>query len=155
MNYPAIQLETLIARGAAATRRRFPTKQMAYGRKAGVQKSTAQRHFAGDKHSPATHYLRGALLIGWPLIAESIVALNHEEIRRATNAQLLAEYNRLVQREHELEARENRTSWEAAASPTAEQLEEAAEASIAEGEVQLQLAAVQREMAERKRSGVL
>jgi hypothetical protein len=155
LNYPAIHLDALIARGAAATQRRFPTKQMAYGRKAGVQKSTAQRHFAGDKHSPATHYLRGAMLIGWPLIAESIVALNHEEIRRATNAELIAEYNRLVEREHELEARENRENWRAAANPTAEQLEAAAEASVAEGEVQLQLAAVQREMAERKRRGVL
>jgi hypothetical protein len=154
LNYPALQLDRIIARGAAATLRRFP-KQMAYGRKAGVKKSTAQRHCAGDKHSPATHYLRGALIIGWPLIAESIVALNHEEIRRATNADLIAEYNRLIKREHELEARENRESWMAAAAPTVEQLEAAAEASIAEGEVQLQLAAVQREMADRKRRGVL
>lgn len=144
----AVLTDTLIERGADAIKRAYPGPQKRYAQAAGITKSTASRHINGDAHSPATHYLRGVLIVGWSLIAEAMATLNQQQLKRATLQQLRARLTQLNDIECLLEGDENRAILRSTSNPTPEQLRAAAMADISEAEVQLERAAILRQMAE-------
>ena len=152
-------LDALVLRAGATT------KRLARGRKwyrsavrtdgRPLSESRACRHYQGDRHSPAGRVLfaleqlaRGEGTTPWPLIAEGIATVLQAEIRDASTAALEARLLELDDREHDLEAVENRTTVRAAAG---EAYEAAALADIREAEVQLERAAIRRELADRAR----
>jgi hypothetical protein len=72
-------------------------------------------------------------------------------IRTASEAELRARLVELTEREHADEAQENATTVHAVVSETPESLETAALADVRESEIQLERAAIRRELAERMR----
>ena len=148
----AYRTDALVAHAAGATRRAYPGPQKQYAHDAGVTKSTASRHLNGDPHSPAAKFLRGVMIVGYPLLAEGIAALEQANARRSTDElwQLRARLNEL---EHTADAESDRHTLRAAFSPTADQLEAAADADVREAELCLERAAILRELALRVEHG--
>jgi hypothetical protein len=115
-------------------------------------RGAVSRHYTGERPSAVTHVLRtldalarNAGTTPWPVIAEGIVVVTQAEIRTASTAALEARLAFLDDREHDLEAQENRQT-----ARGRNRLERAA-ANIAEAEVQLERAAIERELNERER----
>lgn len=147
----AYRTDALISHGAAAAGRRFPL-QKKYAAEAGVDKSTASRHMRGDKYSPMSHYLRGVLIVGYPLVAEGLAVLEQANHQRSTE-QLWLLRAKLNELEHGADCESDRHALRAAFNPTAEQLSAAADADVHAAEICLERAAVLRELAERVRRG--
>jgi hypothetical protein len=156
------RLDSLIARAAAATQRSAPTRKrwasaLRHDGKP-LSRPTTHRHFTGCPHSPASKVLltleqlaRGDGTTPWPLIAEGIATVLQSDIRTAPTEQLRARLRELTDLEHARQADEDRTTVHAAASETPETLEAAANADVIEAELQLERAAIRRELAERMR----
>ncbi len=151
-------LDSLIQFGAAAAVRAVPCRKR-YASANHITPSRASRHRRGDEHSPSTNYLvRLALAEGgsaWPMISEGIAVVIQQSIKEATEEQLHARLRELDDIEHDREAGENRATHRVRVDASAEDLDAAATANIAEAELQLERAAILRELAERKRRGQL
>lgn len=149
------RLDLLVQAGAHATRRAVPGPQKRYARIRGVAKATASRHLTGDVHSPSTHFLlqlataKGAT--AFPLLAEGIAAVNQAQIQNALTQVLEARLAELNETECMLQADEDLQTLRSIADPTPDQLDAAAVADVREAEVQLERAAIRRELAARKR----
>jgi hypothetical protein len=142
----AYRTDALVAHAAAAIRRSYPGPQKQYASAAGVTKSTASRHLNGDPHSPAVAYLRAVTIVGYPLIAEGMAALNEVNQRRSIHDLRLIR-SRLNEVKHDVDAEEKRHTLRAAIDPTAEQLNAAADADVRVAEICLERAAILRELA--------
>jgi hypothetical protein len=122
-----------------------------------VTKSTASRHFRGE-NSPSTRFLfqiaSADKATAWPILAEAIATVRQVEIERVSVDELETQRAMLMDAEHTAESEADRASVKAVANPSAENLDAAADANVRVGEIVLELAAVQRELAHRKRRGL-
>ncbi len=149
-------LDSLIQYGAHATVRSVPCRKR-YASAIGVHPTRASRHRRGDTHSPSTKYLVGLALAdggsAWPMISEGIAVVIQQTIKEATIEQLHVRLRELDDIEHDHEAVENRSTMRVRefCATTPEEFEAAARANIQEAELQLERAAILRELAERAR----
>jgi hypothetical protein len=146
-------LEGIIGNGAAATTRAIPTRKR-YASAVGISHQRASRHRLGDAHSPSTKYLvQLAIADGgsaWPLISEGIAVVIQRSIHGQATESLHARLRELNDMEHTLESDENRATCNSTERATAEEMEAAADANVLEAELQLERAAILREIARRK-----
>lgn len=152
----AFRMDAIMARGGNANSRSFRGVQKRYCRALRVEKSTGSRHFKGQ-NAPSTHFLvqiaTADQATAYPIIAEAIATVNQAAIRTASTSALLKRLAEINEAEHEAEANENRAILHSALTPSAEQMEAAADADLVEAELQLERSAILRELAERKRRG--
>lgn len=154
-------LDTLISRGACATVRSVKSRKR-YASALRIDPSRASRHRRGDEHSPATNFLVDLALAeggsAWPMIAEGVAVVIQQTLKKATIEQLRARLHELSDIEHDAEANENRRMMrELDQTQSREELIEwcelAAAANVREVELQLERAAILRELASRARRG--
>jgi hypothetical protein len=110
------------------------------------------RQYSGERTTPVTTVLqtldklaRGAGTTPWPLLAEGYVVVTQAEIEKAATPVLEARLAELNDMEHDVEAQENR------ATAQCKSRLERAEANIREAEIQLERAAIERELWKRER----
>lgn len=138
--------------GGAASRTTYGSRKW-YSHNHGISKSRTSRVFHGDEHGPVTNYLvrcaTGEHSHVWPIITESIALAVQKSIKPLSTAQLEARLTEIDDCEHTLEAAENRSSQLTHAGGSPDQLIAAALADICEAEVQIERAAIKRELAAR------
>lgn len=152
-----VLLDSIITNAAAATVRAVPVRKR-YARVVGISAQRASTHRNGDVHSPSTKFLINVATAdggnAWPIIAEGIAAVIQRSVREATTESLLARLHELNDGEHDHEAAENRSTCNLRDDATPEEFEASALIDIKEAEVQLERAAVKRELARRARRRV-
>jgi hypothetical protein len=154
---PAYRMDAILSRAGSANARCFYGVQKRYMRALDVTKSTASRHFRGE-NSPSTRFLfqiaSADKATAWPILAEAVAIVRQVDIEKASTDELEAQRMMLTDAEHTAEADADRANVKAVANPTPENLDAAADANVRIGEIVLELAAVQRELAHRKRRGL-
>lgn len=149
-----ILLDSLIGYGAAAVTRAVPTRKR-YASAIGISRQRASKHRQGDTHSPSTKYLvQLAMAEGgtaWPMISEGIAAVIQQTLSTLSVEQLQTRLRELNDLEHTREADENRATCNTPADASPDQLLIAAEKDVIEAELQLERAAIRRELARRPR----
>lgn len=150
-----ILLDSLIQFGAQATVRAVPVRKR-YARALKIHPTRASRHRRGDVHSPSTHYLISLALAeggsAWPMIAEGIAVVIQQTIQDAPIEQLQERLRELDDMKHDRDAAANRATLRVHDDESAETLEEAATADIAQAEIAMERSAIRREIAKRKRA---
>lgn len=146
------RLDDLVVYAAAATARCAPTRKRWQSAIGASNRSTSHRHYQGCRTSPVTRTLelveqlaRGEGTTPWPIIADSIAVAIQASIRTADEGELRRRLEELTDREHTLEAEENRQT------ARGDDDEAAAAADIEESAAQLERAAIRRELARRKK----
>jgi hypothetical protein len=156
-SYPAFRLDALRARSGAALSRSYRGVRKQYASDHDVDKTTATRHFRGE-HGPSFRFLfqiaSADKATAWPILAEGIAIVRQVDIEKASTEELEAQRMMLTDAEHTAEANADRANVKAAANPSADNLDAAADSNVRVGEIVLELAAVQRELAHRKRRGL-
>ena len=155
-----IRLDMLVSYAAGADRRGHPGKAIRYAHAHGVSRTRASRALNGsDPYSPGAKHLvyveelrRNA--DPWPHVTE-VISVAMQSVEDLSYAELCALLERLDDEEDVHEASENRSTRKAAVDPTPEQLEEAAICEIREIEIGLQRVCIRREIAYRKRMGLV
>jgi len=145
-----------VSRAASSAKRANGNrKQARYARAVGVSPSRASRHLSGtDSHAPGAEYLAQLALGGlnsWAVLVEGQVVVHQALIRTASTEKLEARLAELDDAEHDAQAREDQMTLRAVRNPSAQQLDEAAEADVVEATIAVERAAIRRELAERKR----
>ena len=151
------RLDALLSRAALATERSATNRKryasalrILYGRT--VTRSATCRHHQPNVHAPVSRVLltldalaRGEGTSAWPVVAEGLATVIQADIRTVSTPALEARLRQLTEREHDLEAEENRQT------ARGDDHDAAALADVREAEVQLERAAIRRELAERAR----
>lgn len=150
------RLDALVSYGAGIACRVAPS-QKKYMSALEVSQPTASRRRSGDRHSPETKYLQQLASApsanAWVAIAEGIAVVNQKQIAGAHTSTLEIRLRQLNDLEHSVEAEENRqTCATHCTNPSPDQREEAAIACIREAEINLERAAIHRELAARGRN---
>lgn len=143
--------DLLTPRAAAIPVRCAPTRKRWQSAVRAKNRSTSHRHYQGVRTAPQYRALELTwdLAVGdgttpWPLIAEQIATAIQASIHDTDTDTLRKRLVELIDREHDLEAEENRQTAKGTDH------EAAAAADIAEAEVQLERAAIRRELIRRE-----
>lgn len=157
-NQPFV-FDALMEAGARVAKRAAPSDP-AYARGRGISRSRGAHQRAGRGPNPSTYVLAeframaaSTELSALPLLTESWRVVMSIEIEQLSNDEIRERTIDRTRREHHAEARETARTTELGERPSADQLDEAADADEEEALLQLERGALRREQARRIRRG--